>query len=129
MCQLRFASPTPWQAKIIFNRSRPGRRSVVLSAYSVSLLLMLVVIGHPPSLAAQSAAPLVLYTDVLSGPNSGGENNDGTYLSIFGQNFGTSGLGTSTRVFIGGAEVASYRYLGSSAGRPDVQQITVQVGG
>jgi len=72
--------------------------------------------------------PVVLYTDLLSGPNSGGENNNGTYLSILGKNFGASGLGTTTRVFIGGAEVASYRYLGFSNGRPDVQQITVQVG-
>jgi len=77
---------------------------------------------------SSSGAPLILYTDLLSGPTSGGENNNGTYLSIFGQNFGTSGLGTTTKVFIGGVEVASYRYLGTSLGRPDVQQITVQVG-
>ncbi len=80
--------------------------------------------GAPSS----GGAPLILYTDLLSGPTSGGENNNGTYLSIFGQNFGTSGLGTTTKVFIGGVEVASYRYLGASLGRPDVQQITVQVG-
>ena len=75
-----------------------------------------------------SGAPLILYTDLLSGPTSGGENNNGTYLSIFGQNFGASGLGTTTKVYIGGVEVVSYRYLGVSFGRPDVQQITVQVG-
>jgi hypothetical protein len=79
-------------------------------------------------LAAQ-AGPVVLYTDLLSGPNTGGENNHGTYLSVFGQNFGTSaGMGANTRVFIGGVEVAEYRYLGPSMGRPDIQQLTVQVG-
>lgn len=78
---------------------------------------------------AAQIGPLVLYTDLLSGPNSGGENNNGAYLSIFGKNFGhPSGMGTITRVFIGGAEVADYRYLGPSQGRPDIQQLTVQVG-
>lgn len=73
--------------------------------------------------------PLVLYTDLLSGPNEGGENNHGTYLSIFGKNFGdAAGIGISTKVFIGGVEVAEYRFLGASKGRPDIQQITVQVG-
>jgi len=73
--------------------------------------------------------PVVLYTDILSGPNSGGENNNGAYLSIFGKNFGSpSGLGTVSKVFIGGTEVANYRYLGPSKGRPDIQQLTVQIG-
>jgi putative flippase GtrA len=72
--------------------------------------------------------PVILYTDIVSGPNSGGENNKGAYLSIFGKNFGATGLGTTTRVFIGGVEVSNYRYLGLSRARPDIQQITVQVG-
>jgi hypothetical protein len=75
------------------------------------------------------AAPLVLYTDLVSGPNSGGENNLGVYLSIFGKNFRNAGLGSTVKVYIGDAEVARYLYLGPSRGRPDIQQITVQVGG
>src|SRR5438128_8968264 len=73
--------------------------------------------------------PLVLFTDLLSGPNDGGENNNGCYLSIFGKNFGEpAGLGSLTKVFIGGVEVSNYRYLGPSQGRPDIQQLTVQIG-
>ncbi|MBI3731545.1 MAG: hypothetical protein HY254_24870 [Burkholderiales bacterium] len=78
-----------------------------------------------------SPAPQVLYTDTLSGPTTGGENNNGAYLSIFGKNFGTaSDLGTNTKVYIGDKEVANYRYLGSSksSARTGLQQITVQVG-
>jgi hypothetical protein len=74
-----------------------------------------------------AGAPYVLYTDVISGPTSGGEGGNGAYLSIFGQNFGSSGLGTTTKVFIGGVEVASYRTLGA-AKVSNLQQITVQVG-
>jgi hypothetical protein len=75
-----------------------------------------------------SGAPLVLYTDLISGPSSGGENNKGAYLSIFGKNFGSSGMGTTVKAFIGGVEVGGYRYLGPSKGRSDIQQLTVQVG-
>src|SRR5690349_18960313 len=80
------------------------------------------------SVAPAPTQPTVLYTDIASGPNSGGENGNGAYLSIFGRNFGAAGLGSRVKVTIGGAEVASYRYLGPSKGRSDVQQITVQVG-
>jgi len=75
-------------------------------------------------------APLVLYTDLASGPNSGGENGKGTYLSIFGRNFGAGGPAGahSLKVFINNVEVDNYRYLGPSKGRPDIQQITVQIG-
>jgi hypothetical protein len=78
--------------------------------------------------AAAVDAPLVLYTDIASGPTTGGENSHGAYLSIFGKNFGGAGLGTRVKVTIGGAEVAQYRYLGPSKGRADVQAISVQVG-
>ncbi len=73
-------------------------------------------------------APQVYYTDIVSGPNTGGENGKGIYLSIFGKNFGNTGLGTTAKVFINGVEVDNYRYLGVSKGRTDIQQITVQIG-
>lgn len=75
-----------------------------------------------------NGAPYVLYTDLVAGPNTGGENNKGVYLSIFGTNFGGTGAGSTVKVFINDVEVDNYRYLGTSRGRPDIQQITVQVG-
>ena len=83
----------------------------------------------PPT--ASAGAPRVLYTDALSAPTRGGENGLGGYLSIFGVNFGpASGLGTATKVTIGGVAVANYRYLGDAkvAGKLGLQQLTVQVG-
>jgi len=79
----------------------------------------------PPPIAPM---PLVIYTDIVSGPNTGGENDKGIYLSLFGKNLGNSDLGRKTKVYIGEAEVDNYRYLGPSKGRPDIQQISVQVG-
>jgi hypothetical protein len=68
----------------------------------------------------------VLYTDLVAGPVSGGENNQGTYLSIFGTNFG-SDL-SQVRVYLGNTEVAAYRGLGKAKGRSDIQQLVVQPG-
>jgi hypothetical protein len=96
-----------------------GTQSASLPAFTI---------GVTSASVAAAGAPQVLYTDVASGPNSGGENNEGAYLSIFGKNFGSSGLGSTVKVYVGGAEVNSYRYLGPSRGRSDIQQITVQVG-
>jgi hypothetical protein len=106
-----------------------GSSSASLPAFSIAVTSGTASTPPPPSDPQPvSGAPVVLYTDVASGPNSGGENNEGAYLSIFGKNFGSSGLGSTVKVYIGGTEVNSYRYLGASRGRPDIQQITVQVG-
>lgn len=75
---------------------------------------------------AALAAPAVLYTDIDSGPNTGGENNNGAYLSIFGKGFGTNL--SQVKVYVGNGEVARYMYLGTSLGRPDVQELSVQLG-
>jgi uncharacterized repeat protein (TIGR02543 family) len=78
-----------------------------------------------------AGVPWVRYTDTVSAPTTGGENSLGGYLSIFGSNFGAaSGLGSTTKVYIGGAEVANYRYLGPAkvGSQLGLQQLTVQVG-
>lgn len=76
------------------------------------------------------AAPRIFYTDVVSGPNTGGEGNNGTYLSIFGKRFGTT-RGTST-VRIGGVEVATYKCWNCTDSytqpKTGIQKITVQLG-
>jgi len=94
---------------------------------SCLLLMFLIIFCTAQNTHAQTAAaPKVLYTDIIAGPNSGGEGNNGAYLSIFGKNFGNNI--SNVHVYVGGGEVARYIYLGSSLGRPDVQQISVQLG-
>ncbi|CAN5451665.1 hypothetical protein BH11PSE11_BH11PSE11_02640 [soil metagenome] len=93
------------------------------------LLTAMALLAMSGGIQAKSiSTPLVLYTDIISGPNSGGENGKGIYLSIFGKNFGSAGLGTAVKVYINNVEVDNYRTLGISKGRPDIQQITVQIG-
>lgn len=94
--------------------------STALPAFSINVAAA----GNPSPAAAGD--PMVLYTDLLAGPTTGGENNLGAYVSIFGKNFGNN-LG-QVRVYFGNVEAAAYRYLGPSKGRSDIQQITVQPG-
>lgn len=85
--------------------------------------------------ASQSALqPIILYTDIIAGPNSGGENNNGAYLTLFGLGFGeASNLGTTTKVFIKDVEVSDYKYFGLAftqflgSAKP-IQMISIQVG-
>lgn len=72
---------------------------------------------YPPNAGATS--PQIFYTDITSGPNSGGENNNGAYLTIFGKRFGAT-RGTST-VTINRVPVAAYKQWSDN-------RITVQPG-
>src|SRR6267154_2102021 len=56
--------------------------------------------------------PLVLYTDIASGPNAGGENDDGIYLTVFGKNFGSGTLGVTVKVYVNDVEVKRYMNSG-----------------
>lgn len=85
---------------------------------------------------------LLLYTDTNQGATTGGEDNKGHYLTIYGHNLAPNfaALGTTHRVYIGGVEVDNYRYLqpavgvaGGSRGNGifqtwGVQALCVQVG-
>jgi hypothetical protein len=79
-----------------------------------------------------SSSPLILYTDVTSGPNSGGEGNNGSYLTIFGTHFGaTQGIST---VAINGRAVAQYilwsdTKIGVQVGHISSGSLVVTVGG
>jgi hypothetical protein len=56
--------------------------------------------------ASWGASPVVFFTDLTSGPKSGGQNNAGAFVTIYGRNFGTT-QGSSS-VTIGGGRVGSY---------------------
>jgi len=80
-----------------------------------------------PGPANLSAAPKVFFTDLDSGPNTGGLNNKGAIVTVYGKNFGaTRG---SSFVTVGGGAVDNYIswsdtkvvvQLGSSAKTGDI---------
>lgn len=77
--------------------------------------------------AAQPRGPALLFSDVQSGPTTGGPGGLGVPISIFGTGFGVQ-RGTS-RVTIGGVEVAAYLSWGrEGVANPALEMIVVQPG-
>jgi hypothetical protein len=58
------------------------------------------------ALPAQATVPVIFYSDLVSGPNSGGEGKGGAFVTIYGNGFGAE-RGTST-VTIGGGQAVAY---------------------
>jgi hypothetical protein len=75
-------------------------------AYVATLFALFNLASRAQSPAASASRPVILYTNITSGPNSGGEGDNGTYLTIFGAHFGPA-QGTS-KVTIAGKPVAQY---------------------
>ena len=57
-------------------------------------------------MSAQAAPPRIFFSDLESGPDTGGQNNNGVWVTIWGKGFGVT-QGTST-VKVGTGAVASY---------------------
>ena len=58
------------------------------------------------SLGLMCAQPLIHFSDLESGPNTGGQDNQGAFVSIYGARFGASRGGSN--VTVGGQPVANY---------------------
>lgn len=73
---------------------------------------------------------LILYTDIVAGPTSGGETDLGCYIRVTGVNFGAfADWGVISHLYIGGVEVANYRYLQTARGAQDGRvELCAQVG-
>src|SRR6476661_8896173 len=57
-------------------------------------------------MSAQIAPPRIFFSDLESGPNTGGQNNNGVWVTIWGKGFGAT-QGTAT-VTVGAGTVAGY---------------------
>lgn len=44
----------------------------------------------PQSPSSGSGAPVIFFTDIESGPKTGGENNNGAFVTLYGNNFGSN---------------------------------------
>jgi len=114
---------------------------MMLNAIALAAAL---VFGRPPVNAGGGgggSAPVLMFTDFVAGPTTGGDGNNGAFVSLYGFFPGVaySDLGNTVHVTIGGVEVANYRCLvnavgsGSGIGRGvydtwGLQCLTVQVG-
>ena len=62
--------------------------------------------------ATAHAAPRLFFSDLDSGPKTGGENNKGAYVCVFGEGFGAT-RGSST-ITVGGGAVDNYPVWGAT---------------
>jgi len=71
---------------------------IVWKDYRLPVLLIITLLFGSLGAYAQSVPPSIFFTDITSGPNSGGESVSGfsgAYVTVYGNNFGTT-QGTST---------------------------------
>ena len=66
------------------------RASAVATSLCGRLLSFLLLCLITQGLAFSQASPQIFFTDLVTGPKSGGENNNGAYVTIYGNNFGTN---------------------------------------
>lgn len=123
---------------------RISRRNLLIAVLS---LLMLAPAGVLTPVSARmgrggvptvtGAAPVLLYTDIVSGSATNGEFNEGSYLTLYGMNLGSAAnmcTPAGAQVTIGGAPVANCRYLvpavtnGIRPGFPSIYALNVQIG-
>src|SRR5438270_4989764 len=69
-----------------------------------SMLMMMLL--STALMSAQTAPPRIFFSDLESGPNSGGQNNKGVWVTLWGKGFGAA-QGTST-VTVGGGAADNY---------------------
>src|SRR5215510_8815588 len=69
-----------------------------------SVVVLMAALGQ--TALAQTSGPRIIFSDLQSGPNTGGVNNKGAIVSVYGFGFGAS-RGSST-VTIGGAAAGNY---------------------
>ena len=81
----------------------------------------------PRAFPAEPGAPRLFFSDLESGPNSGGEGDQGGFVTLYGEGFGGA-RGDST-VTVGGGEVARYVEWGeNNALARGLDMVVVQLG-
>jgi hypothetical protein len=96
--------------------------SLMLSSKSSTLRLQ-----PAPAWRQPASDPVLFFSDLESGPNSGGEGGLGVFITLWGEGFGLTRGGST--VTIGGQEVAHYVVWGqNNALARDLDMIVVQPG-
>ncbi len=116
-------APDTYNATVLFRDSDAGQEQRVTVTFVLAEAPAGSGSGDPGGTPA-AGDPVIFFTDLESGPNSGGENNGGAVVTIYGKNFGAS-RGAS-KVAIGGGEVVAYKQWGAS--HQWYEKIAVQIG-
>ncbi len=98
------------------------------TSIAVILTAILLLAALAPSASSQTISPpRLFFTDTITGAKTGGENNKGVYLTIYGKGFGATQGGST--VTIGGGAPAQYKIWGQNNSINTMQDmIVVQIG-
>ena len=104
-----------WRGRLLSARkiiSMKWNQIVLKGAQRCASTLLLLCLSLP----AHAAAPALFFSDLDSGPKTGGENNKGAYVCVWGRNFGaTQG---SSYITVGGGVVDHYPVWTDATGNP-----------
>src|SRR5262249_13542287 len=67
------------------------------------LLMTGAVSADCPGVPSDPLAPVLFFSDLESGPSTGGENGDGVFVTLYGERFGAAHSGA---LYLAGAKVA-----------------------
>lgn len=110
-----FRGCTPRHGHVASTPVAPGSQSPITSG------------GAAPITSSSTIAPRLFFTDLVSGPSSGGEGGLGVFVTLHGERFGAT-RETST-VTLGGTEVAKYVSWAADGGvARKLDRIVVQLG-
>ncbi|HNY40839.1 MAG TPA: choice-of-anchor Q domain-containing protein [Bryobacteraceae bacterium] len=101
--------------------------------YTLNPILSCLALTLAAASAALAAGPVIFFSDLESGPNSGGQGKGGAFVTIYGRGFGAT-RGSSTVTIGGGAAVAYPTWtdqkvafqLGSSASSGNIVVTTTE---
>jgi hypothetical protein len=77
-----------------------------LSSFLQCLFFAVLLMAVPSVSQAAASTPVIFYSDLDSGPKTGGENDNGVYVTIWGKNFGAT-RGTNY-VTVGDGQIDNY---------------------
>jgi hypothetical protein len=92
----------------------------------VAVAILTALAARAPVRAALPSPPVIFFTDLQSGPATGGEQDLGVFVTLYGEGFGA--LRQDSTVTFGGVEVARYVSWGQDAAPRQLDRIVVQPG-
>src|SRR2546426_1021827 len=99
-------SGTPMLAGVFLLTINAQDSTSPAASFDSTTLSINIAAAPPPPPSPNSGGPVIFFSDLESGPNIGGQNDNGTILTLYGKRFGPTQGGST--ITVGGGHVASY---------------------
>src|SRR5437899_11583403 len=99
-------SGTPMLAGVFLLTINAQDSTSPAASFDSTTLSINIAAAPPPPPSPNSGGPVIFFSDLESGPNIGGQNDNGTILTLYGKRFGPTQVGST--ITVGGGQVASY---------------------